>query len=89
MGLEKALLYSAVSDGEHSISCISKSGDCNLNGKLLNATQEVLYIFGSVILMDSSKWTASAAMIRLFYLQCVAVRQTGIIEPGPIVVVAI
>ena len=59
MGFEKALLYSAVSDGEHSISWISKLGGCNLKDSLSRASQGVVNILGSVILMDISKWTAS------------------------------
>src|ERR1700747_3026348 len=57
-GLLKNLSYFAVSDGAHSISGISKWRDCNLKDNLSRATQGFVYIFGSVILIDDSKWSA-------------------------------
>src|SRR5208283_796896 len=43
------LLYCAVSEGEHSISMMSKPGGCNLKDNLSSAIQGFVYIFGSVI----------------------------------------
>src|SRR3989442_1393371 len=58
-GLPINLLYSAKSVGEQSISLTSKLGVCNSKRNLSSATQGFVYIFGSLIVTVSSKWSWS------------------------------
>src|SRR5258706_9591033 len=58
------LLYVAVSEGEHSISIMSKPGACNRKGNLSRATQGFVYILGSSIAIVISRWSRSTRWYR-------------------------
>ena len=53
-GFPMILLYSANSDGEQIISLTSKLGGFNLKRSLSRATQDFVYIFGSLMVTVSS-----------------------------------